>query len=316
MVYTKICQHCGKEYSIQTSNPERSKFCSDACFRKNKDTRVTYKCDYCGKEYLVRKSMIEKRNRGERKYLCCSSECAKNIQKPKWEDIQAAFSERGYILLSEEYVSAKTPLYYICPHHKDMGVQGIRYNNIKNGNGCTYCGDEIVGQKKRLSWEQVKEIYARHDMDLIEGQEYTGTHQNLKYVCRHHPQYGVQQMMVTNAYKQRCPHCRKSRGEAKIAEYLIRNGYQFETQKKYDGLVGLKGRLLSYDFYLPGNNMLIEYQGEFHDGSVSFQKIDEFERQKEHDRRKRDYAAQNGIKLLEIWYSDFNNIENILDSVL
>ena len=34
--------------------------------------------------------------------------------------------------------------------------------------------------------------------------------------------------------------------------------------------------------------------------------------QKEHDKRKRNYAKDNNIKLLEIWYWDFNNIENIL----
>ena len=43
---------------------------------------------------------------------------------------------------------------------------------------------------------------------------------------------------------------------------------------------------------------------------------EEFEIQKEHDRRKREYAKSHGIDLLEIWYWDFDNIEDILYNYL
>ena len=39
---------------------------------------------------------------------------------------------------------------------------------------------------------------------------------------------------------------------------------------------------------------------------------EDFERQLEHDRRKKEYAKQNNINLLEIWYYDIDNIEEIL----
>lgn len=42
----------------------------------------------------------------------------------------------------------------------------------------------------------------------------------------------------------------------------------------------------------------------------------DFQRQQEHDRRKREYAIQNNINLLEIWYWDYDNIEKILKSEL
>ena len=41
-----------------------------------------------------------------------------------------------------------------------------------------------------------------------------------------------------------------------------------------------------------------------------------FARQQEHDRRKREYAKQNNIDLLEIWYWDYDNIEDILSNKL
>lgn len=46
MKVTKICQYCGKEYQVTQIQYNRSKFCSDECFRNNKNTQVVYKCDY------------------------------------------------------------------------------------------------------------------------------------------------------------------------------------------------------------------------------------------------------------------------------
>ena len=113
-----------------------------------------------------------------------------------------------------------------------------------------------------------------------------------------------------------CAQCNLSEGEKRITNYLKLNNINYIPQKTYDGLVGIRGGNLSYDFYLPDYNLLIEYQGEFHDGSVSHQTEEDFDRQQEHDRRKREYARDNNIDLLEIWYWDFDNIEEILKKEL
>lgn len=109
----------------------------------------------------------------------------------------------------------------------------------------------------------------------------------------------------------KCLDCTISKGEQRISNWLIKNNIKFEVQKKFDGLIGLGNGNLSYDFYLPRHNLLIEYQGEFHDGTAQLYK-GHFEKQKEHDRRKREYAEQHNIDLLEIRYYDFDNIDNIL----
>lgn len=82
-------------------------------------------------------------------------------------------------------------------------------------------------------------------------------------------------------------------------------------------MFGVGNGKLSYDFYLPNNNLLIEYQGKQHEISVEYFGGDEnFQIRKEHDKRKRDFAANNNIELLEIWYWDFENIEKLLRSRL
>ena len=116
-------------------------------------------------------------------------------------------------------------------------------------------------------------------------------------------------------YGQWCPQCNSSKGEKEITRWLRLNNIEFLPQKEFVGLVGIGGKNLSYDFYLPDYNLLIEYQGAFHDGTVtgSYRNLYDFDRQKEHDKRKREYAKNQNINLLEIWYYDFDNIEEILN---
>ncbi len=126
----------------------------------------------------------------------------------------------------------------------------------------------------------------------------------------------------SSKYNFRCPICNFSKGELKIYEILNNSKLCFIQQKEFDGLVGLGNGNLSYDFYLPDYNILIEYQGEQHERPVDFKGFGDkyakntFKQQQEHDRRKREYAKQNNYNLLEIWYWDYDRIEEILVNIL
>lgn len=312
MKVEKNCQYCNSLYLVREDQKERSKFCSDECFRKSRNTQVDYNCDFCNTPIKVRKSQYEMAINQDKK-LFCSKECANNFQKPKWDDITSLFESRGYILISEKYINAKTKLEYICPEHKEYGSQYITYNNLKCGFGCKYCGIEKTANSRRLPFEKVKEIFARHDMILLE-QNYINANTPMGYICKHHKEFGVQYMALSNAYKQYCPYCNVIKGEEKISQYLVDNNIQFTLHKSYDDLRGLGGGKLSYDFYLPNFNLLIEYQGEQHERPVElFGGSEQFDIQNEHDRRKKEYAKTHNINLLEIWYYDFKNIEDILN---
>ena len=132
-----------------------------------------------------------------------------------------------------------------------------------------------------------------------------------------------------------CPECNKSKGEKLCKEvFLINNIIEisqerydnllniyntyFIPQKEFEGLIGLKNGNLSYDFYIPKLNLLIEYHGEQHERYIpGFHKsYDNFLKQVEHDRRKCEYALNNNINLLIIWYWDFDSIEEILEKEL
>ena len=111
-----------------------------------------------------------------------------------------------------------------------------------------------------------------------------------------------------------CRECNSSQLDIKTKDILVKYNVKYNIQVEYNGLIGLGNGNLSYDFYLPDYNLLIECQGEQHERFVKgFHKTkDDFKKQLEHDRRKREYAKKNNIDLLEIWYYDIDNIENIL----
>lgn len=99
----------------------------------------------------------------------------------------------------------------------------------------------------------------------------------------------------------------------------------YVRQKSYENLIGINGGLLSYDFlvYCQEVTFLIECQGEQHYKPISFfggQSV--FDKQQEHDKRKRDYACLHNVPLLEIPYTIrtyddvFNTIKDFLDTLL
>jgi len=140
----------------------------------------------------------------------------------------------------------------------------------------------------------------------------------------------------------RCPECQYSKGEEVISNYFISEGFikisqkDFEQlidkekynknyyipQKEFEGLVGLGGKSLFYDFYLPKYNLIIEYDGEYHFRVIKYknesikQAKDKFKKQQIHDMRKSKYAMDNDIQLIRIPYWEFDNIEKILEREL
>jgi len=120
----------------------------------------------------------------------------------------------------------------------------------------------------------------------------------------------------------RCPICNSPKGEVRIKNYLDVNNIIYKYQKEFDGLVGINNGNLSYDFFIGEYNLLVEFQGMQHEKPIDFKgrgikyAKEQFEIQKLHDNLKYNYAKNNNIKLLEIWYWDFDNIESILDEYL
>ena len=111
----------------------------------------------------------------------------------------------------------------------------------------------------------------------------------------------------------RCPYCNTPKGETIITKILDTLNIDYEVQKTFDGLKDKS--YLSYDFYIPDQNILIEYQGIQHYESVDiFGGEDQFKLQQKHDKMKSDYAKSNNYNLIAIPYIEdtFSKIKEYL----
>lgn len=235
--------------------------------------------------------------------------------------IEKYWSDKNIIDPFDITPASSTKVWIKCQEKEYHGDYETTCNYFYRGCRCPYCYNKKV--HKLDSFGYLHSEYAKHWSSKNKKSPYeVASYSKRKYwfVCE---DCGVEFQVGLNnvandSRSMKCRNCTSSKGEQKIKEWLVKNNINFESQKKFDGLTGLGNGNLSYDFYLPKQSLLIEYQGEQHEHFVKGFHINKngFKKQKEHDRRKKEYALEHNIDLLEIWYYDFENIDNILDKVL
>lgn len=104
-----------------------------------------------------------------------------------------------------------------------------------------------------------------------------------------------------------------SKGEKKIIDLLRTNKIKFEREVSFDGLVGLKGVPLRFDFAVYRNNKLyclIDFDGRQHFEFVKYfhKNICNFNKAKEWDRRKNSYCLIHNIPLIRIPYWELDTL--------
>lgn len=132
--------------------------------------------------------------------------------------------------------------------------------------------------------------------------------------CKEHTIKSVPSQYLRNGDSVSCGCMTRSFGETLILNILKENNITYKQQYSFPNLKGIKNRSLSYDFAIFNKQnqlkILIEFQGIQHYYPITFFGGEEqFNIQKEHDKRKREYAQNNNIKLLEIPYIDKTKID-------
>ena len=131
------------------------------------------------------------------------------------------------------------------------------------------------------------------------------------------------QAAVNNRSKGKgCPYLTAYKGEEYIKQYLQKNNISFNIQQKFSDLLGAGDGQLSYDFSIPDEKfgyILIEYNGiQHYEANDFFGGEEQFKKQKEHDKRKHDYAKKHGYKLITVKYTydTYESVEEYLDKEL
>lgn len=292
---------------------------------KNMSTKILVRCNECGNEYeaypqkilsghICRTCSIKHR---EQKFKGC------NTKKTHDEFISDLNQITDKILVKERYQTAKTPILCEC---KDCGHEWrVRPTNLlTNKTGCPKCSFVTGGLLQRITYDDFVNKLKDINPYIIIQSKYDGNHNNVKCKCRlcNNVWYALPSNLLRGTG---CPRHNGSHGEKFISDWLDANQIKYISQKKFEDLCGVKGRLLSYDFYAYQYNMLIEFQGNFHDHTDRLQSDEDYLIRLEHDNKKRQYAKDHEINLVEIWYYEnteeklkevFNIIEPVTTTVL
>ena len=227
--------------------------------------------------------------------------------KPKEEVYDFIEKEMLYVLLLDDFTLRIDEIKAYCTLCNYEWI--TTPSELMQGKGCYYCGKKSTGEKLRFTNEQFLEKLKEINPYIQPLEEYKTSRDRLLVkclICGY--EWNPKPNSLFNGHG--CPNCSSSVGERQISIWLDNYRIKYEPQKKYPDLLGTGNGLLSYDFYLPKYNLLIEYQGMQH-----FKPIDmfggekQFKIQQEHDKRKREYAKLHKINLLEIKYNESVNVK-------
>lgn len=210
------------------------------------------------------------------------------------------------------YINAHTKIEIICKLHGSFWQ--LPLNHLK-GKGCSKCTnnckstlEEFIYKSNLIhknKWDYSNSIYI-NDITKVE------------IICKQHGSF--LQTPRSHLNNSGCPKCSLSKGELKILNFLQNNKIDFIYQKTFDDCRNPKTNCkLSYDFYIPSKNLLIEYDGIQHYTTDSFNNWNnnyfKLENIKYKDSVKTNYAILHGIMLYRIKYTDIKNIDVILQSL-
>ncbi len=197
------------------------------------------------------------------------------------------------------YINNKTKVKIICPIHGIFEQRAASHLKI----GCSKCGYKKMSQQEFI--EKAKKIHGdKYDYSKT---IFENVKLKVKIIC---PIHGVfEQNAHSHLNGEGCPKCKSSKGEIAIRNYLKEKNILFEEQKKFKECKN--ERALSFDFYLPNENLLIEYNGiQHYEMNDYFGGEKQFKKQQKNDKLKKEFAEKNNIKLLTISYK-----ENIFDKL-
>lgn len=252
---------------------------------------------------------------------CAEKERINHIRLTKDEFIAKAKKVHGekYDYSETIYKGSMDKVEIRCPIH---GVFKQTPNVHLRGSGCPLCGNITNGLKNRKGKENfildANKIHNnKYSYELVPDNMLTTD--NIPIIC---PIHGVfYQNVHSHLIGSGCPHCPKktiSKGEDKVKIQLQKIKIDYIPQYKIPNEdLFCENKNIYVDFYVPSLNTFIEYNGEQHyKESYYYGGKDRFKQQKERDMALRQYCIRHKIKLIEIPYWEFDNIETILKKEL
>lgn len=284
----------------------------------NRVEKITLRHNVCGTEYKVAPTNFL---RGERCPYCSFHRRRTSPESfQKWFD-----SEVGdeYTLLTP-YV--KSAIKVTVKHNVCGNTYEVTPNNFKRGKRCPYCHNRsLVKTQEQFK----KELFEKWGSNITLVDSYKGVNEVSTFHCeRHNCNFSMYPTSILKTSEHGCPICKHefsptpfqfTEPEQKIFEELTRMGINFVYQKMFtDCKSNVSNTTLSFDFFIPNKNLVIEYDGRQHRQPVDvFGGKSGYDRTHRNDIVKNNYAHKNKISISRIpsTYQDYIGVvDNLISS--
>lgn len=193
-----------------------------------------------------------------------------------------------------EFDDVKTNVIIMCPKHGEF-IQ-MAYTHLL-GHRCRLCSNE----NRTLPFDSfVERSRITHgEMYIYNEEDYKTSVETTKIKC---PEHGIfEQTPISHMAGAGCPYHRGSRGELLILKFLQDTSVTFLREHRFFECKNI--RSLPFDFYLPDDNLLIEFDGRQHFEPLEiFGGVERFQQQQINDEIKTNFALEKQIPLLRIRY--------------
>ena len=187
------------------------------------------------------------------------------------------------------------------------------YDHIHKKAGCPTC--YCIPHTTDSFIEKCKELNG--DRYLYDKFEYKGLHIKTTFICKKHGEFRTTPYIHLHR-RSHCPKCNDSKGESIIRYWLDKWKIEYERQRMFDGCRNVgTNRMLKFDFYLPKQNLCIEYDGELHFHPSKRKDANKYLKSiQERDLIKNAFCEDSGIELLRIKFDQKLTIRETLKQCL
>lgn len=282
------------------------------CYPRNNHTKIHVACTVCGYIWMATPTALLLKTNGNGCPHCANKTRNINNRITHTQFIDRMSKINPNIEILETYVDYRTKLLCKCKtcNHEWRACP----DKLLQSRGCPACANLRRGAYKAYSHDEfVKKLHGVNpDIKVI------GKYKNSKTKLRLHCKKCGREWEATPFPLLKgvgCPHCASSKGELEIQKCLDSLGGISEAQKSFNDCKS--AYVLKFDFYLPKHKICIEYDGKQHFEPVEwFGGYESFKKQVARDAIKTQYCIDNGIELIRIPYTEFDNIKNILEERL
>lgn len=275
----------------------------------NSTTPMRFRCS-CGNEFTSTWNKFKSQN----KRRC--NECAKKEQYEQkrlpMDKVIEMVEAAGCEYVSGEYKNQKSVLNVRCSCGK---VFPVIFDNLTNGRSglCPECMHKAQAVQQAYTLPEVAMIAWAYDAELL-SDSYSNAHEPLRFRCKCGREFTTTMNRFTTLGKTRCDTCsgRESQGEKRIREWLEARGIEYECQKRFIDCRGK--RPYPFDFYLPKQNICIEYDGVQHLFPPEF--FGDPDLMKARDAAKTAYCESKGMQLIRIPYTEYKDIPQLLGMLI